>query len=53
MALLLITHQVESVRALCHRVLLLSPASGITPSLPQQQGELVNDGADNPYIVTY
>ncbi|MBG6248026.1 ATP-binding cassette domain-containing protein [Candidatus Symbiopectobacterium sp. PLON1] len=31
MALLLITHQVESVRALCHRVLLLSPASGITP----------------------
>ncbi len=53
MALLLITHQVESVRALCHRVSLLSPASGITPSLPQQQGEPVNDGADNPSIVTY
>lgn len=53
MALLLITHQVESVRALCHRVLLLSPASGITPSLPQQQGEPVNDGADNPSIATY
>lgn len=53
MALLLITHQVESVRALCHRVLLLSPASGITPSLPQQQGEPVNDGADNPSIITY
>ncbi|MCW2485240.1 ABC transporter ATP-binding protein [Candidatus Symbiopectobacterium sp. NZEC127] len=53
MALLLITHQVESVRALCHRVLLLSPSSGITPSLPQQQGEPVNAGADNPSIVTY
>ncbi|WP_440864141.1 ATP-binding cassette domain-containing protein [Symbiopectobacterium purcellii] len=53
MALLLITHQVESVRSLCHRVLLLSPRSGITPSLPQQQGEPVNDGADNPSIVTY
>lgn len=53
MALLLITHQVESVRALCHRVLLLSPASGITPSLPLQQGEPVNGAADNPSIVTY
>lgn len=47
MALLLITHHVERVRALCHQVLFLCPVSGIILSSHLQQGESLNDGADN------